>query len=326
MSRLAGAGLLVLVVAALAVPQFLPAYSLRILDLALVAAIAVIGLCFAFGWAGLIHLAQAAFVGVGAYTSALLTTRLGFGFWSALPIAVAAGALLSVVIGSPMLRLRGHYLALATVGLNVTMEIVVKNWVGLTGGDDGIGSIPGIAVGSFAFRSDLRFYYLALAFLTVAALVGVAIRHSRYGRAMIAVRDDELAAGASSIDGVRTKLLAFTLCGAYGALSGTLYAHFSNYISPGDFDGVRAITLLVMLIVGGEVSIAGAIAGCILISFAPEWLRFVGQAYLTVFGAGIILVLVLLPGGLAGLLASIRARLDLSLRGPRPGLSGGTAP
>jgi branched-chain amino acid transport system permease protein len=125
---------------------------------------------------------------------------------------------------------------------------------------------------------------------------------------MIAVRDDELACGASGVDSFRMKLLAFTLCGAYGALSGVLYAHYSNYIAPSDFDSVRAITLLVMLIVGGEVSILGAIAGCILISFAPEWLRFLGEAYLTVFGIGIILVLILLPHGVVGAIQSLRAR------------------
>ncbi len=292
----------------IALPLFLPAYSLRVLDLAVISSIAVAGLCFAFGYAGLIHLAQAAFVGVGAYTTALLTTQWGLGFWTALPLALVMGAVLSVLIGAPMLRLRGHYLALATVGFNVTMEIVTKNWVGLTGGDDGISGIPGVSVGPFAVSSDLGYYYLAAAFLVVAALIGTAIRHSRYGRAMIALRDDEMACRASSVDVVRVKLLAFTLCGVYGALSGTLYAHFSGYISPSDFDGVRAITLLVMLIVGGESSIMGAIAGCVLVSFAPEWLRFVGEAYLTVFGLAIIVVLVLLPGGLAGMMASLRTR------------------
>ena len=287
----------------LGLPPLLPVYSLRVLDLAVISSIAVVGLCFAFGYAGLIHLAQAAFVGVGAYTTALLTTRWGLGFWTALPLALLMGGILSLLIGAPMLRLRGHYLALATVGLNVTMEIVTKNWVSLTGGDDGIGGIPGISIGPYAVSSGLGYYYLAAAFLLVAALIGTAIRHSRYGRAMIAVRDDELACRASSVDVVRV-----TLCGVYGALSGTLYAHFSGYISPGDFDGVRAITLLVMLIVGGEASITGAIAGCILISFAPEWLRFVGEAYLTVFGLAIIAVLVLLPGGLAGMISSLRSR------------------
>ena len=302
------ASLLLAVFLIVAAPVIVPAYSLRVLDLAVISAIAVVGLIFAFGWAGLIHLAQAAFAGVGAYTAALLTTRAGFGFWSALPVAILLGAGLSLAVGAPMLRLRGHYLALATVGLNVTVEIVAKNWTGLTGGDDGISGIPPIAIGDFAFSSDLRFYYLALAFLVLASLLAASVRASRFGRDMIAARDDEMACRASGVDVVRTKLLAFTLCGAYGAVSGALYAHYANYIAPSDFDGVRAITLLVMLIVGGEVSIPGAIAGCILVSFAPEWLRFVGQAYLTVFGAGIILVLVLLPGGLAGAVGQVRTR------------------
>ncbi len=292
----------------LAVPSLVPAYSLRVLDLALISSIAVLGLVFAFGWAGLIHLAQAAFVGIGAYAAALLTTRAGFTFWSALPVAIVLGAALSAVVGAPMLRLRGHYLALATVGLNVTLEIVIKNWIGLTGGEDGVSGIPGVSIGGFAFASDGRFYYLALGFVALAALIAWAVRASRFGRDMVAVRDDELACRASGVHVVRIKLLAFVLCGAYAAVSGALYAHYSNYIAPSDFDGVRAITLLVMLIVGGEVSIPGAVAGCILISFAPEWLRFVGQAYLTVFGAGIILVLVLLPSGLAGLAGQMRRR------------------
>ena len=304
--RFAGGLLAALIV--LALPVLISAYSLRVLDLAVISAIAVVGLCFAFGYAGLIHLAQAAFVGIGAYTVALLTTREGFGFWTAMPLAILLAAAVSALIGWPLLRLRGHYLALATVGLNVTMEIVTKNWTSLTGGDDGLSGIPGIAIGSFDFASDRRFYYLALAFLSVVSAIGYAIRASHFGRAMIAVRDDELACGASGVNVVRAKLLAFTLCGAYGALSGVLYAHYSNFISSGDFDSVRAITLLVMLIVGGEASILGAIGGCILVSFAPEWLRFLGESYLTFFGIAIILVLVLLPDGLMGALGSLRAR------------------
>ena len=188
------------------------------------------------------------------------------------------------------------------------MEIVTKNWTSLTGGDDGLSGIPGISIGRFDFGSDQRFYYLAVAFLLVVSGIGYAIRASHFGRAMIAVRDDELACGASGVNAVRAKLLAFTLCGACGALSGVLYAHYSNFISSGDFDSVRAITLLVMLIVGGEVSILGAIGGCILVSFAPEWLRFLGESYLTFFGIAIILVLILLPNGLMGAFGALRTR------------------
>jgi branched-chain amino acid transport system permease protein len=286
----------------LLLPLVLTSYTQRVMDLAVISAIAVVGLVFAFGYAGLVHLGQAAFVGVGAYCSAGLTTRLGFTFWEALPLSLAAGAVLAVLIGAPMLRLRGHYLALATVGLNVTVEIIAKNWVWLTGGEDGVNSIPGVSLFGRALATDRAFYYLALGFLVVAMLIGFALRRSRYGRAMIAVRDDELACGASGVTAFRAKLLAFTLASVYGAASGVLYAHYASYIAPSDFDLLRAITLLVMLIVGGEASIPGAVAGAVLVSFAPEWLRFLGEAYQTAFGIGIIVVLVLLPDGLAGVL------------------------
>ncbi len=145
--------LLVCAALVLAAPMLISPYSLRVLVLALISAIAVVGLCFAFGYCGLVQLGQAAFVGIGAYASALLTTRLGFGFWLALPLAMAIAALAGAVIGAPMLRLRGHYLALATVGLNVTMEIVTKNWTSLTGGDDGLSGIPGVSIGTIAIHT-----------------------------------------------------------------------------------------------------------------------------------------------------------------------------
>jgi branched-chain amino acid transport system permease protein len=302
------AALVVCAATVLAIPVLLSPYTLRVMDLAIISAIAVVGLCFAFGYAGLVHLGQGAFVGVGAYGAALLTTRLGLGFWTAMPLALVIGAAFAILIGAPLLRLRGHYLALATVGFNETVEIVAKNWTSLTGGDDGVSGIPGIGLFSLSFNTDRSFYYLALAFLVFAALIGTALRASRFGRAMVAVRDDELACGACGVTAFRAKLLAFTLASIYGALSGVLYAHYSGYIAPSDFDVVRSITLLVMLIVGGEASIIGAIGGAILVSYAPEWLRFLGQAYLTFFGIAIILVLILLPDGAAGALLALRRR------------------
>lgn len=288
-------------VAALLIPFLLSDYNLRVMVLALQVAIAVVGLCVAFGWAGLIQLGQAAFIGVGAYTSAILSVRFGLNFWLAMPLAMAASALLALVIAVPLLRLRGHYLALATVGLNVTAEIVTKNWE-VTGGHDGISSIPGVGVFGYEITGDLGYYYLSLAFLVVVALFAASLRNSRHGRAMIAVRDDEIASGTSSVPVVRTKVLAFVIAGILAGLSGSLYAHYSHYISPGDFDLSRSITVLVMLIVGGEISIVGAIAGAILMSFAPELLRFVGEAYMAVFGVLVLLVLIFLPNGIAGFL------------------------
>ncbi len=123
---------------------------------------------------------------------------------------------------------------------------------------------------------------------------------------MIAVRDDEMACGASGVSVIGMKVMAFTIAAAYAGLSGALYAHYAHYVAPNDFDLVRSITLLVMLIVGGETSILGAVGGAVLISFAPEFLRFLGEAYLAVFGIGVLIILIVMPEGLAGALSRFR--------------------
>jgi branched-chain amino acid transport system permease protein len=216
--------------------------------------------------------------------------------------------LLALVLAVPLLRLRGHYLALATVGLNVTAEIVMKNWVDLTGGYDGLSGIPDFALFGHAVEGDLSWYFVSLGFLAAVALFAVLLRRSRYGRAMIAVRDDEIAAGTSSVSVVRTKVLAFVIASMLAALSGVLYAHYAHYVSPQDFDLARSVTLLVMLIGGGEMSIGGAVLSAVVLSFAPEWLRFVGDAYLAVFGVAVLLMLVWMPQGMAGALRKWAAR------------------
>ena len=136
---------------ALWLPFLVSSYGLRLLDLSIISAIAVLGLCFAFGYAGLLHLGQAAFVGIGAYSSALAATRLGLGFWFSMPIAIALTVIVSIGIGVPMLRLRGHYLALATVGFNVTVDIIARNWTDVTGGENGLSAIPSIGIAGFRF-------------------------------------------------------------------------------------------------------------------------------------------------------------------------------
>lgn len=285
----------------LGVPLLVSDYNLRLMNLALQSAIAAIGLCVAFGWTGLLHLGQAAFIGVGAYATAILSTRLGLGFWITMPLAVAASGLAALLVAVPMLRLRGHYLALAVLGFNVTFEIVARNWTPVTGGFDGIAGIPAVSLLGHEIEGDRQYYYLTLAFTALVALLAAALRASRYGRAMIAVRDDELAAGTSTVLVFRLKVLAFVVASMCAGVSGVLYAHHASYIAPQDFEFVRSVVILVMLILGGETSIVGAILGAILLTFAPEWLRFVGDAYLAVFGAGVLVVLILIPTGIMGL-------------------------
>ena len=291
-------GLLALLLAA---PFFVSDYTVRILNLGLISAIAVLGLNFAFGWTGLISLAQAAFVGSGAYVAALLGTRLGLDMWSAGAVAVAVTGIAAALIGFPMLRLSGHYLALATLGLNVSFEIVASNWVEVTGGTNGVTGIPPLRIFGLALGREEQFLPVAWGLLVLLMLVAYRLRASRFGRAMIAMRDDEIATRMSGVGAVAIKITAVALSAVYAALAGVLFACHGNFISPGDFGYVHSIFYLSMLIVGGEGSILGAILGALIVTFLPEWLRPLGEAYLTFFGVFLLAILVFLPKGLTSL-------------------------
>jgi branched-chain amino acid transport system permease protein len=268
----------------------------------------VLGLSVTFGWTGLSQLGQAAFMGVGAYTSAVVSLRAGLGFWSAMPVAVLTSAILAALVALPLLRLRGHYLAIATIGLNVTAEVIFRNWTKVTGGYDGLVGIPSISLFGYVLRGDRAYYGLILGFVVLAGAFLASLRQTRYGRSMIAVRDDELAAGVAGIYVRQIKIQALVIGSVLAGVSGALYAHFSRYLAPQDFELSRSITFLVMLIVGGETSVIGSVLGAVGLTFAPEWLRFIGDAYLACFGIGVLLVLILMPDGVVGRLKSLAAR------------------
>lgn len=281
-------------------------YQLRLLNISVISAIAVIGFNFAFGLAGLISLGHAAFVGMGAYTLAIVTTTLGWSPWAAIPLAIALTAIFAGLIGYPLLRLRGHYLALATLGLNVSFTIVLTNWVGLTGGTNGISKIPELRIASFAFHDEQRFLWLALLVLAACTVAAVILQRSSLGRAMMAVRDDEIAAEMTGINVTRIKIVALSLSAALAALSGALFATHVRFVAPEDFNYAHSIVYLAMLIVGGEGTVIGAIIGATLLTFLPEWLRFLGTAYLAFFGLMLLAILIFLPTGLVGLVDRLR--------------------
>ena len=283
-----------------------PEYYLRLLNLSVISAVSVVGLNIAFGYAGLISLGHAAFVGLGAYVLAILTTRIGLSPWLAMPASVAVTVVFAIVIGLPLLRLKGHYLALATLGLNVSFVIVASNWLELTGGTNGISQIPPFHVLSVSLTTERGFLWLALVSLAIVVVLASLLHRSRYGRALIAVRDDELASEMTGLDTPRLKLLGFALSAACAAIAGCLFACHVRFISPDDFSYTNSITYLAMLIVGGESSIVGAILGAVLLTFLPEWLRFLGNAYLALFGILVFSVLVFLPSGIVGLRYLIR--------------------
>jgi len=295
-------------VVVLAIPAFShDGYLIQLLNIAILNAIVVLGLNFATGWAGQINFGQAAFYGLGAYTTAI-ATKSGLP-WIATPFLSAAVVMAaSLALGLPTLRLRTYYLAMTTIGFGEIVRLIIVHWEPVTGGTSGLRAIPGISLFGFGPQGQIEHYYLLIAALAVAALVAARIRQSSLGRAMIATRDSEIAAEQSGVDTVRTKLMAFMIGGVYAGLAGCLYASSIRFISPDSFSGIQAVLLMTMLIVGGMGSIAGCVIGAVALTILPEALRFLGQWYLVLYGLGVIVVIVLAPGGLASLGSLLRSR------------------
>jgi branched-chain amino acid transport system permease protein len=286
---------------ALAVPVIThDSYIIQLLNIAILNAVVVLGLNFATGWTGQINFGQAAFYGLGAYTTAI-ATKAGLP-WIATPLlSVMVVVAASLLLGLPTLRLRTYYLAMTTIGFGEIIRLIIVHWEPVTGGTSGLRAIPGISLFGFGPEGQIQHYYLLLAMLALAALVAARIRQSELGRAMIATKDSEIAAEQSGVDTTRTKLLAFMIGAVYAGLAGCFYASSIRFISPDSFSGTQAILLMTMLIVGGMGSIAGCVIGALVLTLLPEALRFLGQWYLVLYGLGVIVVIVLAPGGLASL-------------------------
>src|ERR1700682_2674166 len=282
-------------------------YIIQLLNIAMLNAIVVLGLNFATGWTGQINFGQAAFYGLGAYTTAI-ATKAGLPWLLAPFLSSAVVMAASLVLGLPTLRLRTYYLAMTTVGFGEIVRLIIVHWEPVTGGTSGLRAIPGISLFGLSPQGQIQHYYLLIAALALAALVAARIRQSSLGRAMIATKDSEIAAEASGVDTTRTKLLAFMIGAVYAGLAGCLYASSIRFVSPDSFSGTQAVLLMTMLIVGGMGSIAGCIVGAVTLTILPEALRFLGQWYLVLYGLGVICIIVLAPGGLASVASVARLR------------------
>jgi branched-chain amino acid transport system permease protein len=291
-----------LIAAVLLLPAIVESrYVLFVCDLAMIYAIVALGLNLLMGYGGQISVGHAAFFGIGAYTSAILSVDLAWSFWAALPAALALSAAFGLLLGLPTLRLRGHYLILATLGFGEIVRLVLQNWQQLTKGPTGIVGIPPVRLFGIALQSERQFYYLALAFLALALLVAVRLARTRMGRELISVRDHELAAELMGVDTVRVKLFAFSTSAAFAGIAGSLYAHMSGSISPDVFTFELSVALLIMVMLGGPGTILGPVFGALALTALPELLRDFKELYLVFYGIGILLLSIFLPRGLAGL-------------------------
>jgi len=313
-SNTMGKGWMLAALAVLAVAGVLPhslgEYWVRLMNSALVASAAVLGLNFVLGYTGQISMMHASVAGIGAYLVAAGTVKFGFGTWTASLLGIVCAGAFSHLMGVVLLRLKGHYFALATLGVNVSFNIVVANWVDVTGGSNGITGIPALSIMGVVLDSERKFFYFALAVVVLLAALAGYIRQSQLGRSMIAVRDDELAASVSGLDLTKVKVTALTLGGVYAGVAGAMFALHARFVAPEDFSISHSIVYLAMLVVGGEATILGSILGAVVITFLPDWLRWVGSAYLVIFGLIVLLMLFLAPKGLAGLLKLAREKWD----------------
>jgi branched-chain amino acid transport system permease protein len=300
---------MVLLAVLLVLPFLVTPFYLGVVVLGAVYAVAVLGLYFVMGLSGQLSLAQGAFFGLGAYASAITSTKMGWSFWPSVAAAVVAGLVVGVVLGYAVLRLTGHYLALATIGLAIIAVIVFQQWVPVTGGPNGVSGIKPPTVGNIVLSQNFYYFYLVWLFLVVLAAVAWVIKRSRVGRAFLAIREDQLAAAATGINVLNFKVLAFTLSTVYGAIGGALYAHgLTHYISPDNFVFDLSVTMLVMLLLGGQATVPGAILGAMVVTALPEGLRFLNQYYLVVYGVAVVLLVIFLPEGIWGWAQSMIAR------------------
>ena len=277
-------------------------YSMHLFNLAGIFAILTLGLNFLWGWTGLLSMAQAAFWGVGAYTSAILTTRLGMPVWIGMFAAFFVAAFFGVVLGIPTLKLSGHYLAMATIGFGIILQLILINAIWLTGGSDGITKIPSPSIGSLELKDPNAFFYVAAVSLLLFTWAAIRLKGSRVGRAFMAIRENEMAAETTGVDSTYYKIMAFALSAGYAGFGGWLFAHSgSHYISPDTFSFEQSVMLLAMAVLGGNGSAIGAIVGAVLLTLLPEVLRFLKDSYMMVYAAGIVVVMIFMPGGIAGL-------------------------
>jgi branched-chain amino acid transport system permease protein len=274
-------------------------YLLRVATIMAMSAVIALSLNLIAGFAGIVSLGHAAFYGVGAYASAILSTRYGVPVWPSMLAAVVITGAFGALFAWPMMRLRGHYVAMGTFGLSGAIWMVMVNWIDLTRGPMGIRAIP---VPPW-FGAELQgpgFYWLILAVLVVASLMVMALLDSSFGRAVRAMRDDELSLAGVGIDPRRVKMKLFALSAAIAGAAGAFWAHYISFISPDSFTPVVSIGFLAMVVLGGLGSVPGAIFGGAVLAALPELLRFASEYRLAIYGAIMVLMVLFRPQGILG--------------------------
>jgi branched-chain amino acid transport system permease protein len=318
--RVSGRALLAFLAAVAVVPWLLPnQYLVHVVVLAGLYVILAVGLNLVMGYANQVSLGHAGFYGLGAYVSAVLSVRYGFSPWLGMPIAAVATGALAYVVGIPTLRLTSYYLGMATLGIGVVLQLAFVQLHGITGGSSGLAGILPWDLGPLRFTTSTQHYLLVWVFAGAALWVARNLVNSRVGRVLRALGESEIAAEAMGVDTAAEKRRVFVLSAVYASVAGSLYAHYITVISPEIYSFLFSVVLVLMVAIGGIGLYWGAVVGAVLLTILPEALRKFGDWEVPLYGLALIVVILFLPRGIAGLFARKRPRaLEGDARAPAP--------
>ncbi|HET9539512.1 MAG TPA: branched-chain amino acid ABC transporter permease [Candidatus Limnocylindria bacterium] len=297
--RAGGAALAAL--ALLTLPFWLTSpYYLHVVIMAGIFTILALSLNLLLGYTGQLSLGHAAFFGIGAYTSALLALKLEWPFWIGLPAAALAAGLAGWAIGRLALKVRGAYFVLVTISFAGVISLVSVNWMELTNGPLGLPGVPAPELAGLSFRTKSAYYYLVLLAAAVAYLVCHRLVHSRLGRAFLALRENEALAESVGVDPVRTLVLAAVVSAAMAGVAGSLYAHYTRFVSPEVFLFSYTVTMVIMVVAGGKGTLLGPVIGALLFTVLPEALReaMAWQWQMLAYGVLLVVLVYFLPRGI----------------------------
>jgi len=304
----------------LAIPFFLhESYLLTVLVFIGIHTMLAVALNLLMGYAGQISLGHAAFFGLGAYISGILTTRFGFDPWLVIVLAALCAAAIAFIIGFPILKLKGHYLAMATLGFGIIFYIIFNETVSWTGGPSGLSCIPSLRIGEVVFDNDLYNYYLIWIITLCVMLLSINLSQSRIGRALRAVNDSEVAARVMGINVWVLKVQIFAVSAFISAVAGSLYAHIMTFISPTSFGFNISVELVTMVVVGGLGSIYGSFLGAAILTILPEFLRVFEDFDIVIYGLLLIVINMFMPGGLISIFQFLAQKVGLKTKGKTGG-------
>jgi len=273
-------------------------WKLGILNLIAVHAIVVLGLNLFIGYAGQISLGHAAFFGLGAYGSAILTTGFSVPSFAAMILTATGVALTAIVIGLPALRLSGHYLAMATLGFNIVVHNIFVQWDQITGGPSGLPGVPPLAALGLTFQGEARQYYLLWGAAMIALTLSLNLVRSGVGRGLAALAEDEVSAAAIGVDVRRGKIAVFTVSAVFAAIGGSLFAHYMGTVTPDTFGIFASIDFIIMAVIGGMGSLWGSLAGAAIVTLLPHLLGPLEDSRDIIYGLIVVAILLLFPRGL----------------------------